>query len=222
MLNAARLLVPLGFVLTPPNVTSLGLASGARRWNVPADASSHEGLGGGIAFVIESTFCDRLLPRMAEPADCHALNAAVYRAFNSWSANHPTILSFHNLTASVACADAPADVRNHSCPWELRIGTDDGTRFPQLSAYAILYGPDHVAAADAPPPRPFRLRSPNGKEYVGAVPITRATVSVQTHVCFYLDVSFCSDVAGIFGDAGPMLVPLLCPRPAREARCRRG
>ena len=58
----------LGFVLTPANVTSLGLASGARRWHTPADASSHDGLGGGIAFIVEPTFCVRVAAPLRAPS----------------------------------------------------------------------------------------------------------------------------------------------------------
>ena len=113
------------FVLTPINLTVHGIAGGARRWHYPADAASSDGLGGGITFVVESTLCAQLLPRFHEspwPVDCHAIEDAIQRALTTWSVNHPSVISFRNITgASAACVSPAFDVRSSDCPWELFI-----------------------------------------------------------------------------------------------------
>ena len=70
------------------------------RWGLPADARSFDGLGGGIAWALDPSFCETMLPSFHEDApttrfyrfvDCDEIKDAFVRAFSTWSANHHLI-----------------------------------------------------------------------------------------------------------------------------------
>ncbi|KAJ1640781.1 hypothetical protein T492DRAFT_1129452 [Pavlovales sp. CCMP2436] len=75
-----------------------GLGS-AWRWPSPADAASDEGLGGGLFYAIEETFCDSLLPTFVDDllpdarvlVTCAQLKGAIASAFSTWGQNHKRI-----------------------------------------------------------------------------------------------------------------------------------
>ena len=61
-----------GFVLMPSNVTSktngdlTKLSRFVYRWTTPEDSGSNDGLGGGLSWVLDPSFCDQMLPRFPE------------------------------------------------------------------------------------------------------------------------------------------------------------
>ena len=70
------------------------------RWSLPSDPLSDEGLGGGITWALDPSFCDTMLPSFHEDApttryyrfvDCKEIKDAFIRAFATWSANHKQI-----------------------------------------------------------------------------------------------------------------------------------
>ena len=65
------------------------------RWSLPSDPLSDEGLGGGITWALDSSFCDTMLPSFHEDApttryyrfvDCKEIKDAFIRAFATWRA----------------------------------------------------------------------------------------------------------------------------------------
>ena len=99
-------------------------------WTSPADPMSTKGLGQGLAYAVDATFCDRILPQFSERGavfqfvDCDLLRAALNRAFNTWSDNHPT-LSF--LDVSKQCEEEHGGARG--CPraeFVIQAGGTDG------------------------------------------------------------------------------------------------
>ena len=59
------------FVLMGENLTTVGglathLPGRAYRWTLPAASSSDEGLGGGIAWVMDPNFCDQIISHFPE------------------------------------------------------------------------------------------------------------------------------------------------------------
>ena len=125
------------FVLTGVNSSELHLLPGpAQRWTVPEALGSREGLGGGLAWVIDESFCEQLLGGFPErsiirglaiPAlefvSCDDIKAAVLRGFATWTANH-RLIRFSEITDTVPCANRSTDVQD-PCPWELYLTTDD-------------------------------------------------------------------------------------------------
>lgn len=72
------------------------------RWDSPAESTSNGGLGGGLTWAVQDSFCDKILPRFyaeqfGDLVDCEAIVDAIVRGFRTWSANHPRI-NFHDLT----------------------------------------------------------------------------------------------------------------------------
>ena len=198
----------LGFVLVPPESTSL--ASTARRWTWPADSASNDGLGGGLAFITEDRWCETLLPLFPEHyfVSCEEILDALQRAFATWSANHH-LLGFRNVTgSSEACRSVAGAVNLHDpCPWEVYIGTADGSAYPTLAAYVINYG-DHEAQPGVVWWQE-RARSPNGQVHTGINIIRRSELRVQTHICWYLDTTFCYTFSSM-GKTAEFVIPLLC------------
>lgn len=71
--------------------------------SLPEDPLSDRGLGGGIAFAIDPTACERLKPHFHEDGlsifrsssfACGELEAAVHRAFTTWGEHHK-LINFH-------------------------------------------------------------------------------------------------------------------------------
>ena len=103
------------------------------RWSLPSDPLSDEGLGGGITWALDPSFCDTMLPSFHEDApttryyrfvDCKEIKDAFIRAFATWSANHKQI-RFHDVSTECgrrATATAPiaASRRRSRCPTRRR------------------------------------------------------------------------------------------------------
>ena len=82
-----------------------GAAPFSYTWDLPANASSSDGLGGSLTFAVSERFCDELLPQFEESSPlaramlgghgllvgCRLLRAALRRAFHAWSDHHPNI-----------------------------------------------------------------------------------------------------------------------------------
>ena len=71
---------------------------------MPEDSTSNAGLGGGIAFAIDESVYENILPNFREDMfyvnwlGRSDLRASIQRAFFSWSANHMK-LKFTDVTA---------------------------------------------------------------------------------------------------------------------------
>ena len=93
----------LGWVLgpddAPVDLLSPAAAQNLRRWSLPSDAASADGLGGGISYAVDPALCASLLPHFPEESwlttlalpmpqliDCSSVRAAVRRALASWAA----------------------------------------------------------------------------------------------------------------------------------------
>lgn len=87
-------------------------------WSLPEDATSANGLGGGITWAWDPALCGRLLPRFREGAmlvpfvTCDDLRASMHRGFASWADNHAHI-SFVDVTQECAAIDH----LNATCPY---------------------------------------------------------------------------------------------------------
>ena len=205
------------YVLMPSNVSHRSdkangdvsrLASYAYRWSYPAESSSLQGLGGGLAFVMAPDFCDKILPSFREDSliasfglrrwvSCTDLLDAFQRGFDTWSDNSRAI-SFTDVSGSTQCASPTAQL-DDPCPWELFIDTADGTEHPSLSAYVNnhraskwvghsggYYYDTYYSNWQLVP-----TRSPSGATVTGADPYRRSTMTFNTHLCWYLDATFC-------------------------------
>ena len=170
----------------------------AARWHVPTSVESTEGLGGGLAWVLDDDFCAQMISRFPErsfvrglelPAisfvSCEEIKAAIQRGFDTWSANH-RLISFTDISTSTPCESHSADTSD-PCPWELYVSTDDGETHPKLAAYVQTH---HVSSADQ---AWFErtLRSSAGMMAHGVDANYRSVMRFQTHLCWYLDATFC-------------------------------
>ena len=203
----------LAFVLTPADLTHAGLRGASRRWDTPASSTSASGMGGGLSYIIEDGLCETLLPLFPEAlfVDCHAIHDSIRRAMNVWHSNHPSLVAFRNVTSSTAACAPPTsiDLNTTACPWELYIGTADGATYPSLAAYVLNYG---TRATTNNPNAPWYnepVRSPNNMVFTGIEIIKRSELRIQTHVCFFLDQTFCHGFQHL-GAAGTLWIPLIC------------
>ena len=89
------------------------------RWSLPSDPLSDVGLGGGITWALDPSFCEAMLPSFHEDApttrhyrfvDCNELKDAFIRAFATWAANHKNI-NFLDVTKECAALGVGA-----ACP----------------------------------------------------------------------------------------------------------
>jgi len=188
------------YVLMPINITSLvdslqELPQEAYRWDVPAESSDNSGLGGGIQWYLNPAFCDEMIQQFPEESVAGYLNVmpfvtctdildAIQRGFETWEANHKS-LRFTDVTTSALCANATGSASSDPCPWELYIGTDDGSQLPDLAAYVVNYRASHLGESFA------TVRSPSGVEVAGVDAFRRSVMKFQTHICWYLDATFC-------------------------------
>lgn len=198
--TAARLLV---FVAVPPTCHGFVLTTGGYRWAVPAALSSSEGLGGGLSFVVSDSLCSSLLGKFRERdllygvqvsalqfVHCSDLLNALQRGLSTWSENH-RLLSFSDIAATPACADSASrsGALSDLCPWEMFIGTDDGVAYPKLAAYVLNHRTSSVAGV-GPNHYSVGVRSASGVVAAGDAH-ARSVMRLQTHLCWYLDATFC-------------------------------
>ena len=204
LLSSAPGAVVRGFVLNGvEGVPAAQLPGAAFRWNMPLSSSSSEGLGGGIGWVLSSSFCDEMIGRFPERdlvmglsipswlqfVHCSDLRDAILRGFATWSANH-RLISFADLGSTAPCTTATSVTGELSdaCPWELYVGTDDGSTRPGLAAYVV----NHRTSALQPTTwyqQP--VRSSGGVDVYGVDAHARSVMKFQTHLCWYLDATFC-------------------------------
>ena len=104
------------FVLAPGDGTSLV------RWSSPSNVMSSDGLGRGVAFVIDPALCDVLIPSLADAGNrfwsigCGDVKNTIRRAFATWAANSPHVSFFDagslcEGSSGVDCAAAEVYVR---------------------------------------------------------------------------------------------------------------
>ena len=188
------------------DVSAVSLAqfpAGAFRWSVPASTSSAEGLGGGISWVLDDAFCSDMiglfperdilplglkLPSAFQFVHCNDLRDAVQRGFATWTANHH-LVKFVDVSTAAPCTAAASrtGAMQDSCPWELYVGTDDGTSHPSLAAYVTNHRMSEVDPQWFSRP----LRSASGSVAYGVDAHARSVMRFQTHLCWYLDATFC-------------------------------
>lgn len=100
----------------PWNLSSNGGTERHFSWSLPALAADSSGLGGGITYAIDPSFCTMMLARFREQpftwweailnmgftfVDCAEISDAIGRAFNTWAANHQAI-SFKDVSSVCA------------------------------------------------------------------------------------------------------------------------
>lgn len=208
----------VAYVLMPDNVTLSASRAGGdlsklgryvSRWSFPADSASLEGLGGGIAWAMQPDFCDNLIRRFPEQTSvfylgwlswvsCADIVDAVQRGMQTWSDNSK-VVSFTDLTGTAACSAPSGSVLDDPCPWEMLIKTTDGSEHEELAAYVIPYRASHFFNASGgeyygtwyPAWQHVPVRSPAGVSTTGADPFRRSELYFNTHICWYLDATFC-------------------------------
>ena len=191
---------PFTILMVLTRVDGFVLSSGGFKWTVPADSGSGDGLGGGIAFVVNQSFCDSIIQRFPERdliygltvsslqfVHCSDLMNALQRGFSTWSSNH-RLISFTDITSTPVCkqASSRAGDLSDSCPWELYIGTDDGTTYFQLAAYVLNYRSSSIYSDWSS----RGVRTASGVQATGDAH-ARSFMRFQTHLCWYLDATFC-------------------------------
>ena len=193
------------FVLTGANSSShsgqlRSLPGTSFRWTVPAEQANTDGLGGGLFWALDPQFCEKMLTMFPERniflgvdfldvdfLNCDDIKAALLRGFATWSDNH-RLLNFVDISESAPCmaANRSAD-RSDPCPWEVYITTDDGSAHPDLAAYVTTFRASHFDQLWFTQP----LRSSSGVIAFGVDANRRSMMRFQTHICWYLDATFC-------------------------------
>ena len=133
------------------------------------------------------------------------------RGFATWEANHKHI-QFRDVGDTGACTKlkhykARNELRykqgtsrsglfDDPCPWQLYISIDDGEAHPKLAAYVIN---QRTSAFPVDFPRWWEetTRSPAGVVDMGGDPLRRSVMRFQTHLCWYLDATFCYYFNGV-------------------------
>ena len=190
-------LIGLGIL---PHVGSFVLSAGSPRWVMPASTESNAGLGGGIAFVVDSSFCSQMLPHFPERnfwfggfrfVECADLRHAVHRGFATWSDNHHRI-AFTDISTSVPCVPAVGESTG-ACPWELFVGTANGTEHETLAAFVENRRASNPSAADSSDSSrsPSGIDLPEMPETLETPELARSVMRFQTHICWFLDGTFC-------------------------------
>jgi hypothetical protein len=185
----------------------------ALRWSAPAPAAAgssaeNDGLGGGLTYAIEPTFCERILPNIRDDlfADagalvrCELLKAAVARAFSAWEVNHKEI---HFVDAG---AEACAPRADGGLEPETADGNGGRCIVPEILVRApragdagfneSAFGDKYDAQVRAGYTEVVGLSGQgvlktNGVLDLSGGRIVRARVSVNTKMCWYLDAPFC-------------------------------
>lgn len=188
LLLACTLLAPAhawGPIGVEDDGIGIGLDTGFR-WHAPEDsASSIEGLGGGITYTVDSSFCDTMLPvfrdDMMEDArlfvTCDNLLDAIDRAFLSWEANSRVV---HFVNAGVeTCGKNENELDDGCIEPQVRITATAGDHYGARAAYI-----EHRA-------RRLGIRKTNGNTTKDHLRIEDATIFINAGSCWYLDNTFC-------------------------------
>ena len=162
-------------------------------WDMPAQSGELWGLGGGIAYAWDPALCDDLLPRFDEDIygwqfiECANLRAAMERAFASWETHHPMI-RFNDVTAECN--------RTYGSSSGLHDGASIPCPLAELWITARSNATGHEAIANDLSTYNWTryFRKPNGvyTQRQGVYATSRATLTFNTDLCWYLDPSFCS------------------------------
>ena len=204
----AALLAPsLGFVAT---WRAYDMPPYSYTWQMPNEVNSSAGLGGGIAYAVHPTFCERIMGRFQEQnsvfdpfefVSCRYLKAALNRAFSQWAANHPHI-HFVDKTAECDAKNATWNAAFTSCAGvEVMI---DVTAEQSLETNGTNEAAAHIEYTSAQ----GYPRAPSGLTH-GYTAITDfARIKFSSKPCWYLDTTFCASfhAAEVLGGDGTVLM----------------
>ena len=188
------------------NADSWPLDTVAIRWSLPPQATSDDGLGGGITFALHREFCSRLIDLFPEHQgearlfgdfflSCTDLRNTVKRAMDTWAINHKNI-NFKDVTED--CEDVES---TDECPAaELFIVPQDlvSSKEGDLAAWvnhnlgsdSLDRAPWTTAGFQLPLDRFDIYEKPGGLGVRRAKMTIRAPLS-RDDFCWYLDSSFC-------------------------------
>merc|ERR1740124_871310 len=158
---------------------------------MPEDSESNEGLGGGLSWALDPSFCAQMLPQFPEGVKsswvgynfvtCNDIQVALARGFATWEANHKHI-QFRDVGGTSACPSTTSSgaLVDDPCPWQLYVGTDDGKEHPDLAAYVVNHRTSSFGAAF---PRWWEetVRSPAGVVDTGVDPMRRSVTRMASH-----------------------------------------
>mmetsp|Transcript_5707 Transcript_5707/g.14244 ORF Transcript_5707/g.14244 Transcript_5707/m.14244 type:complete len:937 (+) Transcript_5707:83-2893(+) len=189
-----------------PSVNVAGVLGAARRWPAPSRFGDSSGLGGGLVYALDATFCDVMLPRFLEEsrADdlitldklllnsysrCDEVEAAVALAFDSWASNHPHI-SFKRDTSECAgkrdceTTEIFVTVFDQSSERSVPGEPQDKAALAQIRAYEPInpigcLWPKSEHDDSSPYP-------------LGGITVRRADLRFNQSMCWYLDTAFCA------------------------------
>jgi hypothetical protein len=181
-------------------------------WNLPADATSKEGLGGGITWAWDPNFCSQILNKFDEDfffvpfVTCSMLKAAVGRGFQSWSSNSVHI-SFTDVTQECE----KIGQLNEDCPLaEIWVTSNQKAASASrqlnqvelkveaiaesLETGSLAVGGAMSAALAYPKPKyQTQFHYTNGVQpnTLTVIETRGARISFNTDLCWYLDSTFC-------------------------------
>lgn len=186
------------------------------RWTLPKDSRHDTGLGGGISWALapsEAEYCASLLPSFHEGqdglgiysfVDCDELIDGLERAFRAWSANHRQL----HFERCIVSADGGAD---GGCTPEVLVrATPPDVTIPERETFAAYV---HARGTHGNDRWRFGPRDTAGTVHADELIIGVAELVFHTHVCWYLDATFCSIFQSTeppWGPALDVIIVLLC------------
>lgn len=156
------------------------------RWSLGSKSLVEDqirGLGGGLEYAITSDFCKRLQPQFLDnpQPSCQQIEAAIQRAFNRWSTNHP-LLKFVDVTNKINPQLPP---NNTSEPWlgfgaEIDVFAYNTQEYPPVrdsGAYTTWY---------------YLFQSPTGtnNQQLPGYTLTSADIVFNAEACYYFNPEF--------------------------------
>ncbi|KAJ1637781.1 hypothetical protein T492DRAFT_859490, partial [Pavlovales sp. CCMP2436] len=168
-------------------------------WTIAPDPLSDLGLSGGLAFAIDPAFCAQIRPEFREDVQgagslnlvqwvtCADINDAIARAMNTWSANHPYI-HFYNVTDECIAEDNGRDCGLAEVYIDARL---PAAGLEALAAF-VVHNPSWRNAYSNGEQWEMGVRLPSGDTAPLDWQIKFATITFHTHLCWYLDNTFCS------------------------------
>ena len=157
-------------------------------WSFPEEPLSQDGLGGGITWALDPSFCDEMLPKFSEGRDptaqllgahfltCSDLRHAITSAFHTWAMNHES-LAFRDVTDQ--CFSDPIVNATGCAEPEIVIRAYTGRG---NEAAVTILSTDNLDR---------RPRLTSGVQLEHGLGIRAATINVSTAICWYLDETFC-------------------------------
>jgi hypothetical protein len=196
------------------------------RWPATTSPTDGRGLGKSITYALDPGFCPALLPKFPEDGangghldsflsmiNCGTLKTTIHLAFATWAANNAHV-SFLDRTDECARNGSIVD---HKCDRaEVLISAADLSSQGGVVAYWL----PHVHRFENTP----LLTS--GVRVTDALGLLEGRMVISTHVCWYLDATFCAALISNFAGADPRLTrrppshAMQCPVPTDGvARC---